>query len=166
MLREGGLPVEVAGNIGRALSSLVGEIAPEAWVVCEVGVFQLDDMQVFRPDIGVLVNLAPDHLDRYEDFDAYAVTKLRMFELQTEDDTAIVPRGFRDLPGERASRVRGRRRAPGRAVDCGPHNRERRRRHRCRPRRRTDDDAIASAAQLQGVLHRIEPSASSTACAS
>jgi UDP-N-acetylmuramoylalanine--D-glutamate ligase len=99
MLRTGGLAVEEAGNIGRALSSLVGEVDPEAWIVCEVGVFQLDDMQVFHPRVGVLVNLEPDHLDRYDDFEAYASTKLRLFALQTHDDTAVVPRGFGPIPG-------------------------------------------------------------------
>ncbi len=54
MLRAAGRPVEVAGNIGRALSSLVGHIDPEAWIVCEVGVFQLEDLEVFHPEIGVL----------------------------------------------------------------------------------------------------------------
>jgi UDP-N-acetylmuramoylalanine--D-glutamate ligase len=99
ILRTAGGPVEVAGNIGRALSSLVGQIDPDAWVVCEVGVFQLDDMEVFHPRVAVLVNLEPDHLDRYESFEAYAETKLRLFRLQTEDDVAVVPRGFGPVPG-------------------------------------------------------------------
>jgi UDP-N-acetylmuramoylalanine--D-glutamate ligase len=99
MLRAGGLAVEVAGNIGRALSSLVGEVEPHAWIVCEVGVFQLDDMEVLHPQVAVLLNLEPDHLDRYADFDEYAATKLRLFSLQTEDDTAVVPRGFGPVPG-------------------------------------------------------------------
>jgi UDP-N-acetylmuramoylalanine--D-glutamate ligase len=99
ILSAGGRPVEVAGNIGRALSSLVGAVDPEAWIVCEVGVFQLDDMQVFHPRVAVLVNLEPDHLDRYDELEAYAATKLRMFELQTEDDVAVVPRGFGPVPG-------------------------------------------------------------------
>ena len=55
-------------------------------------------MEVFHPRIAVLVNLEPDHLDRYGDLAAYAETKLRLFRLQTENDVAVVPRGFGPSP--------------------------------------------------------------------
>ena len=99
ILSSGGRSVAVAGNIGRALSSLVGGIEPDTWIVCEVGVFQLDDMEIFHPRIAVLVNLEADHLDRYGDQETYAETKLRLFRLQTENDVAVVPRGFGPVPG-------------------------------------------------------------------
>ena len=125
MFRADGRPVEVAGNIGRALSSLVGSIEDDAWIVCEVGVFQLDDMQVFHPRIGVLVNLEPDHLDRYGDFEHYAATKLRMFALQTEDDTAVLPRGFGPVPGgARVVEFAGDDPLPAEPSIPGAHNRE------------------------------------------
>jgi UDP-N-acetylmuramoylalanine--D-glutamate ligase len=159
MLRADGLEVEVAGNIGRALSSLVGEVEPEAWVVCEVGVFQLEDMEVFHPRVGVLVNLDPDHLDRYEDFEAYAATKLRMFELQTGEDTAIVPRGFGPLPGS-ARRVEFSADDPLPAEPAipGRHNRENAAAATLAARAvGVSDDAIARALrEFPGVEHRIE----------
>jgi UDP-N-acetylmuramoylalanine--D-glutamate ligase len=163
MLRAGDLEVEVAGNIGRALTSLVGTVAPEAWIVCEVGVFQLDDMQVFHPRVGVLVNLEPDHLDRYEDFEAYAATKLRMFELQTEDDTAVLPRGFGAIPGA-ARRVEFAADdvLPAEPAIPGLHNRENAAAATLAARAvGVSDDAIALALRtFRGVEHRIEEIAS------
>ncbi len=69
--REAGRPVAVAGNVGTALSSLVGHLAPDATVVCEVSSFQLEDAVEFAPEGAVLLNLAPDHLDRHGTFEAY-----------------------------------------------------------------------------------------------
>lgn len=159
MLRSGGLPVEVAGNIGRALSSLVGKIDPEAWVVCEVGVFQLDDMQVFHPRVGVLVNLEPDHLDRYEDFDAYAATKLRMFELQDEGDTAVVPRGFGAIPGDaRRIEFAADDPLPAEPLIPGAHNRENAAAATLAARAVgvADADIGRALRSFRGVEHRIE----------
>jgi UDP-N-acetylmuramoylalanine--D-glutamate ligase len=104
ILEEGSVPVEVAGNIGRPLSSLVGTTDPEAWVVCELSSFQLEDVESLRPRIAVLTNLEPDHLDRHASFDAYAAAKLRAFERQGADDVAVLPRGFGPVPG-RARRL-------------------------------------------------------------
>ena len=159
MLRAGGLAVEVAGNIGRALTSLVGEVEPDTWIVCEVGVFQLDDMQVFHPRIGVLVNLEPDHLDRYGDFDAYAETKLRMFELQTEDDVAIVPRGFGAIPGAaRRLEFSADDALPAEPAIPGTHNRENAVAATLAARAAgvADDDIARALRSFRGVEHRIE----------
>jgi UDP-N-acetylmuramoylalanine--D-glutamate ligase len=100
ILETGGLAVEVAGNIGRPLTSLPGSIDDRAWIVCELSSFQLEDVSTLRPRVAVLTNLEPDHLDRHGSFDAYATTKLRAFERQRADDVAVLPRGFRDVPGE------------------------------------------------------------------
>jgi UDP-N-acetylmuramoylalanine--D-glutamate ligase len=86
------LGAPVAGNVGRALSDLDGEVDPEQLVVVELSSFQLEDIDRFRPRIAVLLNLEPDHLDRHGSFEAYRDAKLRIFENQTEDDTAVVPR--------------------------------------------------------------------------
>ena len=159
IFRADGRLVEVAGNIGRALSSLVGSVEEDAWVVCEVGVFQLDDMQVFHPRIGVLVNLEADHLDRYERFEDYAATKLRMFALQSEDDTAVVPRGFGDVPGAaRVVEFSGDDPLPAEPSIPGAHNRENAAAATATARAAgVSEDAIARALRsFPGVEHRIE----------
>jgi UDP-N-acetylmuramoylalanine--D-glutamate ligase len=159
MFRADRRPVEVAGNIGRALSALAGAIEPEAWIVCEVGVFQLDGMQVFHPRIGVLVNLEPDHLDRYADFEEYAATKLRMFALQTEDDVAVVPRGFGPPPGgARVVEFAADDPLPAEPSIPGEHNRENAAAATAAARAAdVSEDAIAHALQsFRGVEHRIE----------
>ena len=159
MFRADGRPVEVAGNIGRALSSLAGAVEDDAWIVCEVGVFQLDDMQVFHPQIGVLVNLEPDHLDRYGRFEDYAATKLRMFALQTQDDTAVVPRGFGDVPGAaRVLEFAGDDVLPAEPAIPGAHNRENAAAATAAARAAgVSEDAIARALRsFPGVEHRIE----------
>jgi UDP-N-acetylmuramoylalanine--D-glutamate ligase len=104
VFRAGGLPVAVAGNVGRPLTGLDGTLAEDAWIVCELSSFQLEDIERFRPRIAVLLNLAPDHLDRHETFERYRAAKLRIFENQEADDVAVVPRGFGPVPG-RARRV-------------------------------------------------------------
>jgi len=159
MLRADGRRVEVAGNIGRALSSLVGAIEPNAWIVCEVGVFQLDEMEVFHPRIAVLVNLEPDHLDRYDDFAAYVETKLRMFSLQTEDDVAVVPRGFGSVPGAaRVLEFAADDPLPAEPSIPGAHNRENAAAATVAARAAgVSDQAIARALRsFPGVAHRIE----------
>jgi UDP-N-acetylmuramoylalanine--D-glutamate ligase len=99
--REAGLPVAVAGNVGTALSSLVGHVPDAATVVCEVSSFQLEDAVEFAPEGAVLLNLAPDHLDRHGTFEAYTRAKLRVFAHQGNDDVAVAPLGLgvEDLGG-------------------------------------------------------------------
>jgi UDP-N-acetylmuramoylalanine--D-glutamate ligase len=93
--RAAGLPVAVAGNVGTPLASLVGELEPEATVVCEVSSFQLEDAEAFAPECAVLLNLTEDHLDRHGSFEAYRDAKLRVFSNQMDDDLAVAPL---DLP--------------------------------------------------------------------
>ena len=151
--------VEVAGNVGRPLTSLVGTVAPEAWIVCELSSFQLEDVETLRPHIGVLLNLEPDHLDRHGSFEPYAAAKLRMFERQTGDDTAVVPRGFATVPGA------GRRvefhvddDLPAEPRIPGRHNRENAAAATAAARAAgVSDRAIAQALRtFAGVPHRIE----------
>jgi UDP-N-acetylmuramoylalanine--D-glutamate ligase len=101
--REAGIPVAVAGNVGTALSSLAGALEPAAVVVCEASSFQLEDTIAFAPEAAVLLNLAPDHLDRHGTFAAYRDAKLRIFAHQTADAVAVVPAGLD--PGGAARRV-------------------------------------------------------------
>jgi UDP-N-acetylmuramoylalanine--D-glutamate ligase len=96
------LGAPVAGNVGRALTDLDGKVEPEAWIVCEVSSFQLEDVHEFRPRVAVLLNLEPDHLDRHGSLEAYRDAKLRIFENQGDGDIAVVPIGFGDIPGDAA----------------------------------------------------------------
>src|ERR1700742_3077390 len=65
IFRGAGEPVAVAGNVGVPVAGLVGEVDPEATVVCEASSFQLEDTSLFSPEGAVFLNLAPDHLDRH-----------------------------------------------------------------------------------------------------
>ncbi len=89
LYRSAGEPVAVAGNVGTALSELVGEVDPEATVVCECSSFQLEDTVAFAPECAVFLNLAPDHLDRHGDLEHYLAAKLRIFANQGNDDVAV-----------------------------------------------------------------------------
>jgi UDP-N-acetylmuramoylalanine--D-glutamate ligase len=105
ILRAEGRPVEVGGNVGRPLSSL--EPAEDAWLVCELSSFQLEDVHELELEVAVLLNLEPDHLDRHGSFERYRAVKLRVFERARHK---VVPRGSGlegiefsaddDLPGE------------------------------------------------------------------
>jgi len=99
--REAGLSVAVAGNVGTAASSLVGEIDSATTVVCEASSFQLEDTEAFAPEAAVLLNLEPDHLDRHPSFEDYVAAKLRIFANQGNDDIAVAPvdLGVEDLGG-------------------------------------------------------------------
>ena len=99
--REAGRPVAVAGNVGTALSSLIESVDPAATIVCEASSFQLEDTECFAPEVAVLLNLEPDHLDRHGTFDDYVAAKLRIFAAQGNDDVAIAPTGLgiEDLGG-------------------------------------------------------------------
>jgi UDP-N-acetylmuramoylalanine--D-glutamate ligase len=91
---EAGLPVAVAGNVGTAATSLVGTLPAETTVVCEASSFQLEDTLEFAPEAALLLNLAPDHLDRHGTFEAYVAAKLRIFAGQGNDDVAVAPLGL------------------------------------------------------------------------
>jgi UDP-N-acetylmuramoylalanine--D-glutamate ligase len=89
--REAALPVAVAGNVGTALSSLVGRLDARATVVCEASSFQLEDTFAFAPEAAVILNLSPDHLDRHPSYDDYVAAKLKIFANQGNDDIAVAP---------------------------------------------------------------------------
>jgi UDP-N-acetylmuramoylalanine--D-glutamate ligase len=159
VFRSAGRPVEVAGNVGRPLTSLVGSTSPDAWVVCELSSFQLEDVETLRPRVAVLLNLEPDHLDRHGTFEAYADVKLRIFERQSPEDTAVLPRGLASIPGN-ARRVTfaADDELPAEPLIPGPHNRENAAAATAAARATgIDDAAIAQALRsFEGVPHRIE----------
>ena len=162
VFRAAGRNVEVAGNVGRPLTSLVGSASTDAWVVCELSSFQLEDVHTLKPRVAVLLNLEPDHLDRHGTFEQYAELKLRIFERQGAADTAVVPRGFGAVPGN-GTRVEfaaddtlpAEPRIPGR------HNRENSAAATAAARAvGIDDEAIAEAlSSFEGVVasHRARP---------
>jgi UDP-N-acetylmuramoylalanine--D-glutamate ligase len=152
-------PVVVAGNVGRPLTDLVGALPDDAWIVCEVSSFQLEDVHRFRPRIAVLLNLEPDHLDRHQTFEAYRDAKLKIFENQTEADTAVLPRGFGKVPGG-AARVEfsAGDRLPAEPLIPGEHNRENAAAATAAARAAgIEDEAIIEAlGTFRGVAHRLE----------
>lgn len=80
----------VAGNIGNAFSEQVHSTAPDRDVLLEVSSFQLDHIHSFKPAVAVILNITPDHLDRYgNSFEKYAASKLRLVENQTRNDWFI-----------------------------------------------------------------------------
>jgi UDP-N-acetylmuramoylalanine--D-glutamate ligase len=82
ILKTAGVPTTMAGNIG--LPILAQEPLPEGGVyVLELSSYQIDLTQSLDCDVAVLLNITPDHLDRYESFEAYAASKARLFEMQT-----------------------------------------------------------------------------------
>jgi UDP-N-acetylmuramoylalanine--D-glutamate ligase len=92
--REAALPVSVAGNVGTALTSLPGTLAPGTTVVCEASSFQLEDTEAFAPEGAVLLNLTPDHLDRHGTFEDYRRAKLEIFARQPDEAVAVAPLGL------------------------------------------------------------------------
>lgn len=90
ILETAGLPVQVAGNIGTPLISRVDVSSDSGFTVVEASSFQLESIVAFRPDVAVLLNITPDHLDRHGSLEEYGRAKVRMFENQTEEDAAIL----------------------------------------------------------------------------
>jgi len=90
ILKTASIPTLVGGNIGTPLLALVESSTDSAVTVAEVSSFQLETIASFRPEIGVLLNLTPDHLDRHAAFEEYAAAKMRMFDNQIERDVAIL----------------------------------------------------------------------------
>ncbi len=159
MFRAAGTPVAVAGNVGRPLTSYDGALEKDAWIVCELSSFQLEDVHRLRPRVAVLLNLEPDHLDRHDSYDAYRDAKLRIFENQTEADVAVVPRDFGAIPGG-ADRVEFRADdpLPAEPLIPGEHNRENAAAATAAARAAgIEEDAIAKALRtFPGVEHRLE----------
>jgi UDP-N-acetylmuramoylalanine--D-glutamate ligase len=157
IFRAAGLPVEVAGNVGRPLTAVRAEAG--TWIVCELSSFQLEDVHELRPRVAVLLNLEPDHLDRHPTFEHYREAKLRLFARQEPDDVAVVPRGFAAVPGE-ARRVEfaADDPLPAEPLIPGAHNRENAAAATAAARAvGIGDDAIARAlSTFPGVPHRLE----------
>ena len=90
LLRDGGFNVQVGGNIGQALISMVESSREDGWTVAELSSFQLETIKQFHPTIAVVLNVTPNHMDRYENFNGYAAAKHRIFMNQTAADFAVL----------------------------------------------------------------------------
>ena len=112
LLETAGVHVGVGGNVGGRLAPAASELALMApapdWYVLEMSSFQLSAIQSFRPDVGVLTNLSPDHLDRYPSLEAYYADKAKIFDNADQQSMWVLPEGDRvvdsligNTPGDR-----------------------------------------------------------------
>ena len=90
MLAADGLPAAVGGNIGLPVIALVEDSREDGWSVLEVSSFQLETTLQFRPEIAVILNVTPDHLDRHLTFENYVAAKERIFAKQTAEDALVL----------------------------------------------------------------------------
>jgi UDP-N-acetylmuramoylalanine--D-glutamate ligase len=90
LLEDAGLKVQVGGNIGTPLISLVESSSGDDWTVVEMSSFQLETIKEFHPTIALVLNVTPNHMDRYETFTDYAAAKHRIFMNQAPGDLAIL----------------------------------------------------------------------------
>lgn len=90
MFKAAGRSVFVGGNLGQPLSEYLLEPFAAEVLVLEVSSFQLDTAPDFRPAVAVLLNISPDHLDRYDDYAHYAASKFAIFAGQTQLDAAVI----------------------------------------------------------------------------
>ncbi len=97
MMKKGGAHTVVGGNIGYALTeeirkAVIMEDKAIDFIVAEISSFQLETIQDFRPEVSALINITPDHLDRYRSLEDYGNAKARIFENQTGDDSLVLNR--------------------------------------------------------------------------
>jgi UDP-N-acetylmuramoylalanine--D-glutamate ligase len=89
-LKNAGVPTQVGGNIGTPLISLVESSSDDGWTVAELSSFQLETIKEFHPAVAAVLNVTPNHMDRYESLTDYASAKHRIFMNQEADDLAIL----------------------------------------------------------------------------
>jgi UDP-N-acetylmuramoylalanine--D-glutamate ligase len=90
ILKSSGIAAQVGGNIGTPPASMVNASRADQWNVLELSSFQLETIQTFRANIGAVLNITPDHLDRHYTFERYAAAKARVFENQRAGDFAVL----------------------------------------------------------------------------
>lgn len=112
MARADGRPTVVGGNIGTPLCDLIDDVGTETVLILEVSSYQLETASAFRPAVGAVLNVTPDHLGRHGTLENYARTKFRMFQNQGTDDAGVL--NDRDLWCRRLAGL-----APGRVTWFG-----------------------------------------------
>lgn len=106
ILSAAGIDVAMAGNVGKSYAGLLADGLSPEWFVLELSSFQLDDIETYRPDVAMVLNITPDHLDRYNhDVWQYAASKMRITMNQTSSDWLIVS-GDDPITAEMLNRVR------------------------------------------------------------
>jgi UDP-N-acetylmuramoylalanine--D-glutamate ligase len=90
ILKAAGIKTLVGGNIGVPVIELINDSTDDTWSVLEVSSFQLESTVEFHPSIAVILNITPDHLDRYGSFEEYAQAKERIFAKQDENDSVVL----------------------------------------------------------------------------
>jgi UDP-N-acetylmuramoylalanine--D-glutamate ligase len=90
LLRQCGIPCQVGGNIGTAVTSLIDSSTEKQWNVLELSSFQLETIEHFHAGIAACLNITPDHLDRHHTLENYAAAKARLFETQKPRDFAVL----------------------------------------------------------------------------
>ncbi len=90
ILKNAEIETQVGGNIGTALITLTETSTENSWTVIELSSFQLETIKDFRPNVGICLNVTPNHLDRYDLFSDYAAAKHRLFMNQTAEDVAVL----------------------------------------------------------------------------
>ncbi|PWB78886.1 MAG: UDP-N-acetylmuramoyl-L-alanine--D-glutamate ligase [Candidatus Methylomirabilota bacterium] len=108
ILKQAGMPAHVAGNIGTPLCRVAPSLSAGEYVIAELSSFQLETIGTFRPHVALLLNLAPDHLDRYDQVEDYYRAKARIFENQRSSDIAVI-NADDPVTLQAASQTRGRR---------------------------------------------------------
>nr|MEE4269480.1 UDP-N-acetylmuramoyl-L-alanine--D-glutamate ligase [Candidatus Krumholzibacteria bacterium] len=99
LARKAGRRAEALGNLGTPLSQVADQLPPEAVVALEVSSFQLEAVHEFHPRVGLVLNLAPDHLDRYENLAAYYAAKRVLADQMTAEGTFITWTGCPEARG-------------------------------------------------------------------
>ena len=90
ILKSAGLPVHLAGNIGYPLCSIIDKVKSGDIIVSEISCQQLANLDEFKPDIALLTNLSPAHIDFFGSYENYKKTKIKLFKNQSENDVAIL----------------------------------------------------------------------------
>jgi UDP-N-acetylmuramoylalanine--D-glutamate ligase len=90
ILEKAGFPTQVGGNIGVPVVALIEDSSDETWNVLEVSSFQLESTEQFHPNIAIILNITPDHLDRHGSFENYALAKERIFAEQDQNDCCVL----------------------------------------------------------------------------
>ena len=97
LIKNLGYDAYLAGNIGNPFSSIVDKTSPDSIVILELSSFQLETIESFTPFVSVILNLTPDHLDRYFTVDDYFDAKLRIWMNQTIETFAVINRDDQNL---------------------------------------------------------------------